>query len=106
MKSGTVSSAIAAMFAITPMASSAGERANCEEFYVTRAGDTIENIAERAYAAPMAVLIAARNLSAASVGDRLPEGTMLFLPCIHNLPQYTPKMEFLVSADMASIPTD
>jgi phage tail protein X len=81
----------------------AGERASCEEFYVTRTGDNFANIAARAYAAPMALLISSRNFRTADLDEPLPEGTELSLPCLHELPQYTPHLEFLGTAPLAQV---
>jgi len=82
----------------------AAQRADCEATYVTRPGDSFANIAARAYAAPMAMLIAARNENDTAVTQPLPTGTELLLPCLHGLPQYSPHMEYLQEASQAAMP--
>lgn len=75
-----------------PIAAQAG---SCEQTYATAHGDSLRRIAKMAYAAPMLPILAARNPHITSVRERLKSGVIVTLPCLHNLPQYAPRVRKL-----------
>ncbi len=80
----------AIFFVALATASSAAPRASCSLDYLSAEGETLRSIAERAYAAPMLTIVQGYNPSIPEPDAALPAGTILFLPCLHGLPQFSP----------------
>ena len=80
----------AIFFIALATASSAAPRASCSLDYLSAEGETLRTIAERAYAAPMLTIVQGYNPSIPEPDATLPAGTILFLPCLHGLPQFSP----------------
>lgn len=74
----------------TPLFAFAEE--TCDATYITNRGDNLKNIVTQAYAAPMLPIVLARNPHIASESQVLDAGVEVYLPCLHNLPQFTPQL--------------
>ncbi len=73
-----------------PMTAFAAE--DCDATYVTERGDSLKRIVADAYAAPMLKIVHAQNPHIDRTSQRLFAGVEVYLPCLHNLPQFTPRM--------------
>lgn len=89
----------AIMFTAIAGAAVAAPRSACAVDYLSTEGETARSIAERAYAAPMLTIVLGYNPSISGPDAILPPGTILFLPCLHGLPQFSPVFPEEIVAD-------
>lgn len=73
-----------------PMSAFATE--GCDATYVTERGDSLKRIVADAYAAPMLKIVHAQNPHIDRASQRLFAGIEVYLPCLHSLPQFTPRV--------------
>lgn len=64
----------------------------CDATYTTHRGDSLKRIVTSAYAAPMLNIVLAQNPHIDRASQRLPAGVEIHLPCLHGLPQFTPRV--------------
>ena len=75
---------------IAPLSAFAAD--SCDATYVTGEGESLKSIVAKAYAAPMLSIVHARNPHIDGGGQLLESGAEVYLPCLHNLPQLTPRL--------------
>ena len=92
MKRTLLPLALALIAAQGGAAAGAETAANCDATYVTHRGDSLKRIVASAYAAPMLPIVLAQNPHIDRASQRLPAGLEIYLPCLHNLPQFTPRI--------------
>ncbi len=67
----------------------------CDATYITNKGDSLKSIVAKAYAAPMLRIVHAQNPHIEAEELAMNAGVEIYLPCIHNLPQFTPQVSEL-----------